>query len=145
MIRIEETSDFKPALDILKQIPEFSEAFSSKEFTKRLQNDGLILIAYENGRLTGCKIGYNRHGNKIFYSWLGGVLPEFRRMQIAKALLEKMEEIAQKRGYEFLQFKTRNKFTSMIILGLKNGFQIVDFIPNENEVESRIILQKKLY
>jgi len=145
MIQIEETSDFDSALDILKQIPEFSESFSKEEFAKRLQNDGLILIAYENGRPAGCKIGYNRFGKKIFYSWLGGVLPEFRRNQVAKLLLVKMEEIALKRGYEFLQFKTRNKFTSMLIFGLKNGFQIVDFIPNENEMESRIILQKKLY
>ncbi len=145
MIRIEETTDFESAQDILKQIPEFSEAFYPEEFTKRLQNDGLILIAYDNGRPAGCKIGYNRFGNKIFYSWLGGVLPEFRRKHVAKALSDKMEEIALKRGYEFLQFKTRNKFTSMIIFAMKNGFQIVDFIPKENEKESRIILQKKLH
>jgi len=55
-----------------------------------------------------------------------------------------MEQIVKARGYEFIQFKTRNKFTSMISFGLKNGFQIVDFIPKEDKQESRIILQKKL-
>ena len=73
-----------------------------------------ILIAFYNGIPAGCKIAYDRFGNKIFYSWLGGVLPEFRRKNIAKTLSEKMEEMAQIRGYEFIRFKTRNKFTSVI-------------------------------
>jgi len=144
MIRIEETSNFELALNILNQIPEFSEGFSIEEFEKRLQHDALILIAFYNGIPAGCKIAYDRFGNKIFYSWLGGVLPEFRRKNIAKTLSEKMEEMAQIRGYEFIRFKTRNKFTSMIIFGLKNGFRIIDFIPKEDEMESQIILQKRL-
>lgn len=145
MIRIEETSNFELALSILNRIPEFSEGFSIKEFERRLQNDEVILIAFCNGIPAGCKIGYNRFGNKVYYSWLGGVLPEFRRRNIAQKLADKMEEIAKDRGYEFIQFKTRNKFTSMIIFGLNNGFRIIDFIPNEDKKESRIILQKKLH
>ncbi len=144
MIKIEETSNFDVALAILKQIPEFSSGFSAEEFENRLQNDAIILVAYFNDIPAGCKIGYNRFDNSIFYSWLGGVLPEFRRKEIAKKLSEKMEQTAKKRGYEFIQFKTRNKFKNMLLFGLKNGFQIIGLIPQENNLESRIILQKKL-
>lgn len=144
MIRIKKITSFEPALDILNRIPEFSEAFSIEEFKQRLQDDPLVLIAYVNGVLAGCKIGYNRFGNNIFYSWLGGVLPEFRKLNVAQKLQDKMEDIVRIRGYEFIQFKTRNKFTAMLQFGLKNGFQIIGFIPKEDLNESRIILQKKL-
>lgn len=144
MIEIKEISGFEPALRILKQIPEFSDGFSIGEFEKRLQNDAVILMAWYNGIPAGCKIGYNHFKNKVFYSWLGGVLPEFRRNGLAQQLQEKMELIAKDRGYEFIRFKTRNRFAAMISLGLKNGFRIIDFIPKENAMESRIILQKKL-
>ncbi|HPF50328.1 MAG TPA: GNAT family N-acetyltransferase [Draconibacterium sp.] len=144
MVKIEQITSFEPALAILNQIPEFSERFTIEEFVKRLQNDPVILIAYYNGVPVGCKIGYNRFENNVFYSWLGGVLSEFRRKNVAQKLANGMEQIAKARGYEFIQFKTRNKFKSMILFGLKNGFQIVDFIPKEDKQESRIILRKRL-
>lgn len=144
MIQIKEIAGFEPALRILKQIPEFSDGFSTEEFERRLQNDAVILLAWYNGIPAGCKIDYNRFGNKVFYSWLGGVLPEFRRNGLAQQLQEKMELIAKDRGYEFIRFKTRNRFAAMISFGLTNGFRIIDFISEESPMESRIVLQKKL-
>ena len=144
MIEIKVETSIKTVLKILNQIPEFECEFVENQLEKRLKKDGVILIARFNNTPAGCKIAYDRFNSNIYYSWLGGVIPKFRQKSIAQMLNEKMEHIAKKKGYEFIQFKTRNKFKPMLLFALKNNYQIVDFIKKENILEHRILLQKKL-
>lgn len=45
----------------------------------------MVPIVYEDGQPIGYKLGYERQRD-TFYSWLGGVHPDFRRRGIAREL-----------------------------------------------------------
>jgi len=75
---------------------------------------------------------------------MGGVLPEFRGLGIAKILAEAQEKWAKKQGYKRLVFKTRNQHKGMLIFALKNNFNIIGFKEKESIETNRILLQKEL-
>jgi len=76
----------------------------------------LIVIAMNNNRIVGYKMGYEIDSDK-FYSWLGGVDPKFRKHGIASDLLNKQHDYLLQRGYKAVQTKTMNKWKDMLIFG----------------------------
>lgn len=136
----------KDCLEVMSQIPEFSDnQYDEPVFINRLSGaESLILIAVKNNCKVGFKAGYNRDEDGSFYSWMGGVIPEFRKLQVAKKLANAQERWAVKRGYSAITFKTRNYLKPMLIFALKNGFDIIDVIPKEKTSNHRIILRKEL-
>lgn len=131
---------------IASVIPEFSSgAYPLKEYKQRILNrQHLILVAFENDMPVGFKMGYQKDGENTFYSWLGGVLPQFRKNGIASKLAKEQEKILKENGFQTLEFKTRNYLKPMLIFGLKNGFNIVEVIKKETESNHRIVLRKTL-
>lgn len=135
--------DISTAARISQQIPEFINPNGEAEYNRRLVNvPHLILIAYCNEKPVGFKVGYERDG--FFYSWMGGVLPEFRRLKIAKILADEQESWAKQNGYSSITFKTLNQHKSMLIFALKNGFNIIGFKEKESIETNRILLRKDL-
>lgn len=105
--------------------------------------DLLVLIAQtEDGTPTGFKVGY-RQDLFTWYSWLGGVLPEFRGQGIAGALMQHQHDWAKNRGYRRIQTKTMNRWRSMLILNLKFGFNVIGTYQGIDGT-LRIILEKRL-
>lgn len=88
-------------LNIDSRIPEFSiNKTKQAEIEKRLSNTKyLILIAKINDEAVGYKVGYELSSGS-FYSWLGGVLPQFRKLGIATKLREYQESWAKSSGYK---------------------------------------------
>ncbi len=127
----------------MQGLPEFSTPYDIEEINKRIKNiPHLNLVAFANKKPAGFKLGYERDG--YFYSWLGGVLPEYRRMGIAKALAGEQENWAQKNNYNSITFKTRNRHKAMLLFAIKNGFNIFKIEEKENINEYRIWLQKTI-
>ena len=125
-------------------IPEFIHKTEIEELNKRLNvKSALILLAEVEDKVVGFKAGYAT-SKKVFYSWIGGVLPKYRRKGIAEKLLLEMEKILKKKRYKTLTYKTRNKYYPMIFFGAKNGFSIVNFEKKESVLENRIFFEKKL-
>ncbi|SNT06272.1 L-amino acid N-acyltransferase YncA [Ekhidna lutea] len=142
MIRKGEIDEILP---IIEGIPEFKSPYSKEEFTKRLSaTKSVVLIAEDDGKPVGFKCGYQRNSNASFYSWMGGVLPEFRGMGIAAALLKEMELWCRSKGYRYLTFKTLNEHKSMLIFALKYGFEIIDTERSSKDERIRIWLRKQL-
>lgn len=136
----------KDCLEVMSLIPEFEDnQYDNAVFIKRLSGiESLILVAVTNNRNVGFKVGYKRHQDGSLYSWMGGVVPEFRKLGIAKKLADYQEKWAIKRGYTAIIFKTRNYLKPMLIFALKNGFNVIDVIPKEKITNHRIILRKEL-
>lgn len=132
-------------LEIQQQIPEFSDSrYDKTEYESRLNNTkSLILVALSENRLVGFKVGYATAETQ-FYSWMGGILPEFRQKQVAKQLADYQELWAKENGFKSVFFKTRNYLKPMLIFALKNGFFISEVEKREPIQESRIILEKEL-
>jgi ribosomal protein S18 acetylase RimI-like enzyme len=88
------------------------------------------LIAWSGLVPVGFKLGYERTGEE-FYSWLGGVHPEFRRRGIARRLLDLQHEWCQKSGYRRVSTETLNHNLSMLALNLASGLVVIG-VRNDN-------------
>lgn len=111
-------------------------------FKKRLneKENVLSIIAFHKQKPIGFKIGY--HYNKAtFYSWVGGILPAYRKQGIAKELAKLQENWAKQQGYTKLRTKSMNNFKPMMILNLKNGFNIKQIYTNDSG-QTKIVFEK---
>ena len=143
-IEIKETS-IAQVVELSKNIPEFADGYSKEEYHKRMAGkDHLILMAFTEGVAAGFKVGYDKFGDGSFYSWMGGVIPEFRQMGIALKLAQHQEKMAKEKGYRSIKMKTRNYLKAMLLFALSNGFLITGVEPREELKDSRILLEKKL-
>ena len=113
----------------------FKERIHKKE-------DILMILCYQQKQLLGFKIGY-RYNDITFYSWVGGVLPENRGNGIAKQLAQLQEQRVKEKGYQTLRTKSMNRFKPMMILNLKNGFDITNIYTNDVG-QTKIVFEKLL-
>lgn len=128
-----------------ERIPEFPGKASLEFYTDRLNHRLILaLVAEKDGELLGFKVGYESEIPDTFYSWMGGVRPEFRKHGIADALAEFQENWARERGFKTVFFKTRNRFPAMIAFGLKRGFKIIDVLPKGGVEDYRVVMRKEL-
>ena len=108
-----------------QEIPEFTHRYAEAQIEERLRGRPQLLIgAYVDDACVGYKVGYEFQPRR-FYSWLGGVLPQYRRRGIALALLNWQEGWARKNGYEVIRVTSENRYRSMLIFLLKNEYDIV--------------------
>ncbi|MCB0080899.1 MAG: GNAT family N-acetyltransferase [Caldilineaceae bacterium] len=132
------------ALIVETALPEFSATRAEIDYRQRMGDaPSLILVAEVDGVLAGYKVGYAQ-SNTLFYSWLGGVLPAYRRLGLAQRLLEHQEQWAAQQGYDALEVRSKNKFPGMLILLLKNGYKIVGVEANAPLHERKITFRKEL-
>ena len=128
-------------LSVYSSIFEDSDSsFFKDRFHKHSQITSIL--AYNKDELIGFKIGYP-YGDNTFYSWIGGVLPNYRQQGIANELAEQQEIVAKSHGFKKLRTKSMNQFKPMIILNLKRGFDINEVYTNKNG-QTKIIFEKEL-
>ena len=85
---------------LAKAIPEFEDLYPKSVFESNLGNNkSLILIAEIENTVVGFKAGYEQQQDGSFYSWMGGVLPEFRGKGVARKLADYLEKWAIEEGY----------------------------------------------
>ena len=138
-------ASIEEVVQLSTQIPEFIAPHGAAEYHKRLANvPALVLVAYDGKAPVGFKVGYEREKDGSFYSWMGAILPHYRKQGVAKLLANHQEAWAASQGYQCIRFKTRNRLKSMLLFALKNGFNIVDIEPKSTVEEHRIILEKEL-
>ncbi|MHB1682862.1 MAG: GNAT family N-acetyltransferase [Bacilli bacterium] len=102
----------------------------------------LILLALHEKSVVGFKIGYEDRTGR-FYSWLGGVDPDFRGRGIASELMGRQHAWCIDNNYRVIRTHTKNKWRNMLILNLRHGFDIVGTFTDERG-ETKIILDTRL-
>jgi GNAT superfamily N-acetyltransferase len=138
-------NEYYKIVQILNRIPEFDTLFYLESLKKKLKDkESIVLLAEYAGKPVGCKIAYNRYFDGSVYSWLGGVLPPYRRQGVAMALLNVLEHEAKNCFFESIRLKTRNKHVPMLIFSLKNGFYISGFEKKGDIDDYRILMVKKI-
>ncbi|GAB2792111.1 GNAT family N-acetyltransferase [Rhabdobacter roseus] len=100
----------------------------------------LVLLALDKELLVGYKLGHPRKPGH-FYSWLGGVHPNYRQRGIASTLMQRQHAWCREQGYHTIRTQTMNRWRAMLILNLRHGFDIVGLI---SRAEPVLILEKKL-
>lgn len=125
-------------------IPEFVRPKPASELSQRLDNGGaLILIACADDAPVAYKAGYRLDGQR-FYSWVGAVLPAFRRLGVALALLRDQERRLRAAGYTGVRVKSRNAFPGMLRLLIGEDYRIVALEPVPSPEDPKIVFEKSL-
>ena len=143
MIHICEGS-FQECVYLSSKIPEFNSPYKIEEYKKRCAEKYLSLIAEIDNQSVGFKIGYDRFNDGSFYSWMGGVLPKFRRMGVAYSLANFQEKWAAENGFSSILLKTRQKHDEMIAFSLNRGFIITEETQIVLDEGTRIWMEKSL-
>lgn len=123
----------------------FKNPKSYEELEKQLKTkfNILILTVTYNKDLIAYKIGFER-SQRVYYSWIGGVDPNFRKQGIAKELMNIQHEEVKNLKYQVVQTVTSNQFKSMIVLNIKSGFDITGTYQSVGETNLKIIMEKSL-
>jgi len=129
-------------LDVGGFIPEFDEPITSDSIKNRLHGKNyLILVARHDGKPIGFKVGYQVSDNQ-FYSWLGGVTPEHRKMKVASQLRILQETWAIENGYKSISVKSMNKFPAMLQMLISCGYQVSGYESRGSITSSKIEFTK---
>lgn len=138
------TGTIDQLMDVDRAIPEFTLKTPKAKLLSRLQDKpSLILIASCDGKPVAYKAGYHID-DREFYSWLGGVVPAFRKRGIATMLRERQEAWALEQGYQWVSVKSMNKYPAMLQLLLASGYQICGYEDNGSTDNSKIRFIKQL-
>ncbi len=139
MKEINKKKSISEICEFIKNIPEFTHKTTTREISERIKGkDHDFIIVHENGEPAGFLIAYNLD-EKIYYNWLMGVLPEFRRKGYGKQLIEKFESTAREKEYSAVQVKTMDKFKAMQRLLAE-----MDYNEIGKDKDGKIILKKNL-
>jgi GNAT superfamily N-acetyltransferase len=125
--------------------PTFPEPLTRAEFAAELRGKRnlQVLVASRAGTPCGYKIGFE-HSSSVFFSWSGGVLPNYRRQGVASRLMLEQHRLARNLGYSFVRTHTKNKYRDMLLLNIKSGFDVTGVYKNLSEKMHGIILEKSL-
>lgn len=121
----------------------FGSSLNEKKYLSKVElyKEFLIVVAYDDTRPVGIKIGYRLDQGR-FYSWLGAVHPDFQGLGIASELMRQQHEWCKKQEIQFVETRTRNQFKKMISLNLAHGFEIVGTLKDTKGL--KILLEKDL-
>ncbi len=105
----------------------FGSPFEIDKFHTLTQRDNLVyLIAYKEGQPVGFKIGYTLpEYPKTLYSWIGGVLPDWRGNGIASDLMQTQHRLAKEMGMIAVETKSKPQWGGMMALNYKFGFVLL--------------------
>ena len=122
----------------------FSKDADLDFFKQRIEKQPKLfsILAYNNDDLIGFKVGYP-YDETTFYSWIGGVLPNHQQQGIAKHMAKLQEKYARSEGFTKLRTKSMNQYKTMMILNLKNGFDITKVYTNAKG-QTKIVFEKLL-
>jgi ribosomal protein S18 acetylase RimI-like enzyme len=145
-----ETRTFNsPSEGVISEIHEiqariFEHPFALEKIRERVSGKEAFLSihTYSDRGIVGFKTGFSI-GSGVFYSWIGGVDPEHRRLGLGKRMMLLQHQELKALGFVKVQTKTQNRFRDMIILNLKSGFEIVDTFVEDGK-GFQIVLEKRL-
>jgi ribosomal protein S18 acetylase RimI-like enzyme len=89
-----------------------------------------VFEARSAGVLVGFKMGY-AHARRRYYSWLGGVHPDFRHRGIARRLMTSQHRWLTEQGYTSVETSARDDNIAMIQLNLSSSFGKVGTRPKD--------------
>ena len=123
----------------------FPEPLSKEQLAQELRSrhNLCVLVAWCGKEPAGYKIGYELSGD-VFYSFSGGVVPEYRRQGIARALMSEQHRIARALDYAMVRTHTKNKYRDMLLLNIRSGFDVTGVNHKSGEKFHSIILEKVL-
>lgn len=136
-------NDLPLVVDLYNQV--YKPAKDVAFFQRRLRNreHSLILLAVVDGRPVGFFIGMELKPS-VFFEWLYGVAPDFRRMGVCSQLIEAANAWAANHGYAFSRLECHNQHRPMLHMAIKHQYDILGIRWDPDHHENLVIFEKEL-
>ncbi|UYZ61393.1 GNAT family N-acetyltransferase [Hymenobacter weizhouensis] len=133
---------WQPVVELLAAALETSAADVAQDLRYQQQRQPVqAWLAVAEGQVVGCKLGYERQPGH-YYSWLGGVHPDFQGRGIAAELMRRQHAWCRQQGYQRIRTHTFNRWRAMLLLNLRHGFDIIGTMQSPRGLT--IVLEKEL-
>lgn len=131
-------------VDLYNQVlsPAQDAAFFTRRFEAR--HNVSMLVAMLDERHVGFIVGFELMPT-TYFSWLCGVLPEFRRLAVATQLIQAQHAWAQQHGYSVLRFECQNQHRPMLQLAITEGYDLVGIRWDTATANNVAIFEKDLH
>lgn len=139
------TLDQTTSAQLMKLCHETLIDFNEEKFHQKIKNQKNLSVFcfYYEHELAGFKAGFEIDETK-YYSWLGAVAKPYRKLGVARALMQEQHAWAKNQGYLLMQTKSDNRHKAMMQLNLKEGFDIVGTEHTSISPVLKILFEKKL-
>lgn len=120
------------------------ESFNLLDFMSKCLSVRKLSIhwAEAGSKIVALKIGYEKDTGH-FYSWLGGVAPDYRSKGLGRKLMHKQHEWCLEHGYKLISTKTMNRWKTMLLMNIQEGFEIQG-TQLDRKGQLKILMIKKL-
>jgi predicted GNAT superfamily acetyltransferase len=109
--------------------------------TLNLKTKVCLFTAFVEDKPVGFKLGYAQDRDE-FYSWLGGVHPDYQKVGIASEMALQQQAWCKAQGYKKIRTKTDSRHRAMLMLNLRKGFEVIG--TQQSGERLKILLEKKL-
>ena len=136
--------ELSTVVELYNQIfrPQREEEFFRRRYLGRY--NVLQMVARVGDRPVGFFLGFELKPS-MFFAWLYGVLPDFRRQGIASQLMEAVHSWAKQHEYESLRFECHNQHRPMLHLAIALGYDIVGIRWDPDHNANLVIFEKPLH
>lgn len=107
------------------------------------RHDPLIMIASLDEMPVGFSLGFELKPG-VFFSWLYGVLPEFRRKGIASQLMAAVHDWALEHEYTSIRSECQNQHRAVLHMAIDADYDIVGIRWDADRGMNLVILEKTL-
>jgi GNAT superfamily N-acetyltransferase len=135
--------DLAEVVTLYNQI--FRPARGKDDFERRYlgRHNIVQMLARLNHRPVGFVLGFELKP-RVFFVWFVGVLPAHRRQGIASQLLDAAHSWARQNDYESVRLECFNRQRDMLLLALKNEYDVIGLRYDSDHSDNLLLLQKSL-
>lgn len=137
------SEDIPLVTDLYNQIyrPPRTAEFFRRRFLGRY--NPLMLVASVDEQPVGFFLGFELKPG-VFFAWLYGVMPQFRRMGIASQLMDAVHEWAVQHEYDTIRFECQNGHRPMLHMAIEREYDIVGIRWDPDRGSNLVIFEKML-
>ncbi len=137
-------SEVELITDLYNQV--FSPGVDADFFRRRFEgrHNETMIVAMIEGMHVGFIIGFELMPS-TYFSWLCGVLPDFRRQRVAIQLMQAQSAWAKDHDYAILRFECRNQHRPMLHVAITEGFDLVGMRYDTFTASNVVIFEKELH
>ncbi len=121
--------------------PSADEALFRRRFEGR-RNES-ILVAVIEDRPVGFIVGFELIPT-TYFTWVAGVLPDYRRTGVATQLMQGQQAWAQDHDYDILRFECQNQHRPMLHVAITEGYDLVGIRWDTGSGNNVVIFEKDL-